>query len=121
MNSLLNAKEDEKARKKNAKSNNRTPPSIRSKFPHKKKFDWSQCDPRLMRDAIAAISSSGSAILLGATSDGGAGVAHIYTDGLADKNYVSSVEEANDLMEVLCEFYAIETSSAEDEGIETAP
>lgn len=57
-------------------------------------FTWACLDAQLLRDAICAVTARGDALMLGITSDGGAGVLTVLTGKERVKVYVDGAVDA---------------------------
>ena len=67
--------------------------------------DYEGCNSELLRRAIATASSSGGALRLGYSRDGGAYAIGIYYDGQHHTEFVSSGESLDDFLTAICEWY----------------
>lgn len=59
---------------------------------------WQDATPQLLQEALTFVVDSGSLIGFGRTSDGGALMLSITTDGLSSKFYASQTEEVDELL-----------------------
>jgi len=64
---------------------------------------WRDAGPEDLRDAVAAVTEDGAALLLAVTSDGGALVIQVLTDAGRHKLYPASMAELNEALRMITE------------------
>lgn len=72
----------------------------------RRKIEWSDCDMELLQRAIATTTATGALISFSKTSDGGALHLRVMDGQDEAKEYASSPEDANALLEEFAQLYA---------------
>jgi len=67
--------------------------------------DWRQCDGDVLSRAVAAVTSSGAALLFGYTRDGGAYSIVFLNGGVQKKEYVPATADITEFMRGVAEDY----------------